>query len=272
MPIDEILESNAQLLGAWSFFARHSPAGEVLELPDVHIASSNTPWPMLNVALLKGPVETEEALQRAAAAAQRYFEPRGNGWIFAVCEDWLAPSIRPRAAELVAPYGLKVGMDTTGMVTERLVEPVRPLPALELRPVEDAHGRNAVADINALAYDVPRDMVRAALDVPAYFAGEGLGVGCVGYRDGEAVSSATVLPVDGVAYVAMVATLSAHRRQGCAEAVIRQALAEAHRTQGLQRTTLHATPEGLPVYLRMGYRAVTRIHFYMASIPPTRPS
>ena len=265
MPIDEIRESNTQFLGAWSFFARHVATGEVLELPDVHIASANIRWPMLNVAFLKAPVETEEGLQRAGAAAQRYFEPRGNGWMLAVCEDWLAPGFRPRAAELLAPYGLKTGLDTTGMVTDRLVEPVRPLPALDLRKAEDTRGRNDVADINALAYDVPRDRVRAALDVPAYFSGEGQGVGYVGHLHGEAASSATVLPVDGVAYVAMVATLGAHRRRGCAEAVIRHALDEARRTQGLQRTVLHATPAGPPVYLRMGYRAVTRIHFYMAA-------
>lgn len=265
MPIDEVLESNTQFLGAWRFFARHSPTGEVLDLPEVHIASSNAAWAMLNVAFLPAPVETEEGLQRAAAAAARYFQPRGNAWMFAVCEDWLAPELRPRTAGLLAPHGLKSGMDTTGMVTDRLVEPVRPLPPLELRQAVDSRGRRDVADLNALAYDAPRDMVREILDVPAWFAGEGLGVGYVGHRNGEAASCATVLPVDGVAYVALVATLKEHRRLGCAEAVIRQALAETHRTQGLQRTVLHATAEGQPVYLRMGYRPVTRFHFYMAA-------
>lgn len=272
MPIDEILESNTQFLGAWRFFARHSLTGEVLDLPEVHIASSNISWQMLNVAFLPAPLETEEGLQRAAAAAARYFEPRGNAWMLAVCEDWLTPGLRARAAELLAPYGLKPGMDTTGMVTDRLMEPKRPLPALELRQATDSRGRHDVADINARAYEAPRDLVRSALDVPAYFAGEGLGVGYVGHRNGEAASCATVLPVDGVAYVALVATLSEHRRLGCAEAVIRQVLAEAHRTQGLQRTVLHATAAGYPVYLRMGYRPVTRIHFYMAAQPASRPA
>ncbi|MBZ4416584.1 GNAT family N-acetyltransferase [Myxococcus sp. RHSTA-1-4] len=269
MPIDEILESNVQFLNAWRFFARHSPTGEVLDLPDVHIASSNVSWMMLNVAFLRAPLKTEEELKRAAAAAAGYFAPRGNAWMLAVCEDWLAPELRPRAAELLAPYGLKTGMDTTGMVTDRLVEPVRPLPELEFRQAVDTKGRNDVADINAHAYDAPRDMVRAALDVPAYFAGEGLGVGYVGYRNGEAASSTTVFPIDGVAYVALVATMTQHRKLGCAEAVIRKALAEAERTQGLRRTVLHATAAGYPVYLRMGYRPVTRIHFYMAAASAT---
>jgi ribosomal protein S18 acetylase RimI-like enzyme len=72
--------------------------------------------------------------------------------------------------------------------------------------------------------------------------------------------------VGEVAYIAMVATLPAHRQLGCAEAVMRHALAEAKQAWGMERTVLHATPAGLPVYQRMGYRPVTRFHFYMA--PP----
>jgi ribosomal protein S18 acetylase RimI-like enzyme len=63
----------------------------------------------------------------------------------------------------------------------------------------------------------------------------------------------------------MVATLPAHRGLGCAEAVMRHALAEAHRTWGVERTVLHATPEGLPVYRLMGYRPVTRFRVYLAA-------
>ncbi|MCP3136954.1 GNAT family N-acetyltransferase [Pyxidicoccus xibeiensis] len=268
MPIDEILESNEQFLKAWRFFARHSATGEVLDLPDVHIASSNVSWMMLNVAFLRSPLKSAEELQRAGAAAAGYFAPRGNPWMLAVCEDWLAPDFRPRAAELLAPYGLQTGMDTTGMVTDSLAAPLRPLPEVELRQAVDTKGRNDVADINAHAYDAPQDVVRAALDVPAYFAGEGQGVGYVAWRNGEAASSTTVFPIDGVAYVALVATMKQHRQVGCAEAVMRKALAEAHRTQGLSRTVLHATAAGYPVYLRMGYRPVTRIHFFMATASP----
>ena len=72
------------------------------------------------------------------------------------------------------------------------------------------------------------------------------------------------MKVDDAAYVAMVATLRAHRKLGCAEAIMRHALAEARRDWGLERTVLHATPAGLPVYRRMGYHGVTRFLFYLA--------
>jgi GNAT superfamily N-acetyltransferase len=259
----EILESHRQFLAAWGFFAQHSRKGERVDLPEVHIASANVAWPIVNAAFLPAPVETEQALERAAAAAAHYFNSRGLAWMFAVCEDWLSPALRARAGALLAPHGLKPGMEVTGMVTEHLVEPVRPLPPLDFRQATDEQGRHHIADINARSYDAPRELGREALGVPAYYAGKALGF--VGHLQGEPTSCATVVPLDGVAYVAWVATQPEYRKQGCAEAVMRHGLAEAHRTWGVRRTVLHATAAGYPVYLRMGYRPVTRFHLYMAA-------
>jgi ribosomal protein S18 acetylase RimI-like enzyme len=263
MSIDEIRESNTQLHGAWCFFARSSATGEVLDLPEVSIASSNISWSMLNAAFLQAPVETEEALERAAAAAARYFVPRGRGWMLGLCEAWVPPRLRERAGELFAVHGLKMALVATGMVAERLVPPMRPLPTLDVRQATDAWGRCHIADINARCYDMPLKVGREAFDVPALFEGDGKGY--IGFRQGEAATSAAVIRVEGVAYISMVATLPAHRQLGCAEAVMRHMLAEAHRAWGIERTVLHATPAGIPVYRRMGYRPVTRFHFYMAA-------
>jgi ribosomal protein S18 acetylase RimI-like enzyme len=208
-------------------------------------------------------VETEEALARAAAAAARYFAPGGHGWMLALCEDWVPPRLRARAEALFAPHGLTPSMVATGMVAESLAPSMRPLPVLDIRQATDTGGRRHLADINAHCYDVPLPVGREAFDVPALFSGDGRGY--VGFRQGEAATSTAVLRVDGVAYISMVATLPAHRQLGCAEAIMRHSLAEAHRVWGIERTVLHATPAGLPVYRRMGYRPVTRFHFYMAA-------
>jgi ribosomal protein S18 acetylase RimI-like enzyme len=265
MSIDEIHESNIQVHGSWRFFARNSAAGEVLDLPEVSIASSNVSWTMMNAAFLPAPVETEEALERAAATAARYFVPKGRGWMLALCEDWVSPRLRARAGEVLAPHGLKPSLVATGMVAERLAPPMRPPPGMEVRQAKDSQGRSDLADVNARCYDVPIPTGREAFDVPGLF--EGNGKGFVGYRQGEAATSAAVTRVGDVAYISMVATLPSHRQLGCAEALLRHALAEAQRAWGLQRTVLHATPAGLPVYRRMGYRPVTRFHFYLAEPP-----
>jgi ribosomal protein S18 acetylase RimI-like enzyme len=85
----------------------------------------------------------------------------------------------------------------------------------------------------------------------------------VGYVQGKAVSVAAVLRVNGIAYVAYVATLEEYRRRGYAEAVMRHSLEEARQHWGLERTVLHATEAGRPVYLRMGYLDVANFGFYM---------
>jgi ribosomal protein S18 acetylase RimI-like enzyme len=262
MAIEEIHESNTQFLGSWRLFARNTPKGEVVELPEVHIASANVAWQIMNAAFLPAPVETEDALERAAAASARFFTPRERGWTLVVCEDWLAPSLRAKAGALLARYGLKSALDTIGMVAESLVPPTQPLPALEVRQAVDTLGRYHIADINARSYEVPLEMALEALDVPAHFTGEARGY--VGFLNGKGACSTVVTPVEGVAYISLVATQPEQRRQGCAEALIRHALAEAERAWGLRRTVLHATPAGYPVYLRMGYRHVTRFHLYMS--------
>ncbi len=263
MSTDEIHESNTQFHGAWRFFARHSVAGEVLDLPEVSIASSNVPWPMMNVAFLPAPVETEEELTRAAAAAASFFVPKRRTWMLALCEDWVPPRLRERAGALFAPHGLKPSMQATGMVAERLAPSMRPQPMLEVRQAKDSAGRRDIADVNARCYDVPLEAGHKTFDVPSLFSGDSKGF--VGYRQGQAATSAAVIRVDDVAYIFMVATLPAHRQLGCAEAVMRRALDEAKRAWGIERTVLHATPAGIPVYRRMGYRPVTRFHFYMAA-------
>ncbi|WP_224240248.1 GNAT family N-acetyltransferase [Hyalangium gracile] len=233
----------------------------MVETPEVYIASANVPWGIMNAAFLPNPVETEVALERSAAAAIRYFAPRKNGWMYVVCEDWLSPGLRPKAAALLEAQGLKQLMSTTGMVAEHLKTPTRELPSIEVRHATDTEALGHIADINAVAYASPLEVARQSVVVPALFQGNSRGY--VGYVDGKAVSVAAVVRVQDVAYVGYVATLADQRRRGYAEAVMRQGLADARRVWGLERTVLHATEAGHPVYLRMGYRDVTRFAFYM---------
>jgi predicted N-acetyltransferase YhbS len=69
--------------------------------------------------------------------------------------------------------------------------------------------------------------------------------------------------VDGYRYVAMVATAPAVQRRGHGAAVMREALEVAARNHGRTPTVLHATAAGLPVYERMGYRAISNHTVYM---------
>jgi ribosomal protein S18 acetylase RimI-like enzyme len=255
------LESNAQFRGAWRHFASRSPKGEVADKPEVYIASANVPWGMLNAAFLPKPVETEAELERSVAAAARHFASNTTGWTYLACDDWMAPAVREKAPAVFAAYRLKRALSAMGMVAERLKPSTRPPPSLEVRQADSEEALRHIADINAVAYDAPLEVARASVVVPAIFQGEGRGY--VGYVQGKAASVAAVIRVDGIAYVAYVATLAEYRRRGYAEAVMRHGLEEARRHWGVERTVLHATEAGRPVYLRMGYQDVANFGFYM---------
>nr|WP_163993223.1 GNAT family N-acetyltransferase [Pyxidicoccus caerfyrddinensis] len=261
----EIDESHAQYRGSWRLLALGSPAGEVVERPEVFIAAGHVSWALMNAAFLRAPVDSDQALSAAAASAARYFSQGRHGWAFVLGDDWMTPQVRERAESILAWYGLEPAMSVTGMVAERLVEPAHPPSPFDIRPVRDAWTREALSDINSSCYDVPRDVGREAFAVESLYGPDHQGF--VGCRDGGAATSASVLRVDGVAYIAMVATLPPYRRQGGAELVMRHALAAARRDWGLERTVLHATDAGLPVYRRMGYRPVTRFRMYLAPAP-----
>ncbi|MSQ68498.1 MAG: GNAT family N-acetyltransferase [Gammaproteobacteria bacterium] len=73
-----------------------------------------------------------------------------------------------------------------------------------------------------------------------------------------------VLPQNGVLYVGWVATAAAYRRRGLADLVMRRALEQATRDTGITRTALHATADGYPGYLQLGYRSVEKFALYGA--------
>jgi hypothetical protein len=152
------------------------------------------------------------------------------------------------------------------MVAAQLASPARPLPEVDVRRIDDEQGRLALADLNAAAYDVSSVWVRGAVasealwHTPLY--------GYVAYVDGHPVSTAFAVPLHGVLYVGFVATALAHRRRGLAELVMRRSLEDATQATGITRTALHATADGYPVYLRMGYQPVDTFALYVP-IPGT---
>jgi GNAT superfamily N-acetyltransferase len=261
----DVLESNTLFHEAWKRYAHACPKGEVVQPSEALIAACHVPWSIMNIAFLPTPEGTETGLGRALDTAAGYFTPRGLAWMFALAWDWLTPSLSSRAAEVCAGRGLVLTMETVGMVAEQLAPSVWPVPALELRFVTDAEGAQHVADIHAAAYGAPVDTARKSLAIPALFQGESRAY--LGYEKGQYVASAAVMRLGDVAYIGYVATRPDFQGKGYAEALIRLALKDAKRLWGLERTALHATLSGLPVYERLGYREVTRFGLYAPRSP-----
>jgi hypothetical protein len=253
----EVRESHEQLSAAWSLYTRCSGAGEVVDMDGLRIANARQPWFLMNAALLTEPVPSQANLAARAHAAIEYFGREHHPWFLAGSQQWLGNG----APETLARLGLTQALTIVGMVAAQLASPARPLPEVDVRRIDDEQGRLALADLNAAVYDVSSAWVRGAV------AGEALWhtpvYGYVAYVDGHPVSTAFAVPLYGVLYVGYVATALTHRRRGLAELVMRRSLEDATQETGITRTALHATADGYPVYLRMGYRPVDAFALYV---------
>ncbi len=255
-----IEESHRQLEGAWSYFAQQLPGGSVSRGRGILITDGQSPLPFMNMAFVTEPVSGDEDLRDRIEQAAAYFRQHGLHWMLTASDDALGSVGADGLAAAAAAAGLQYMMPMEGMVAAALKPPARPLPPLEMRRVSDAPTRQAVSDLNAAGYDMPGDMMASAVTVPTLWDEVH---GLVGYAGGEPASTASVCVIDGVAYVALVATHPAHQKRGYAEAVMRQALADTRDAHGCERTVLHATPAGRPVYTRMGYEDVVTYHIYV---------
>jgi len=255
----EVRESHEQFREAWSLFARCSAAGEVFDMEGLRIANARHPWFLLNAAVLTAPAPSQADLAERAQAAITYFGSEHRPWFLTGSKEWLGDG----APETLSGLGLTEALTVVGMVTEQLESPARPLPDVETRRIDDEAGRIALADLNADAYHVSSDWARTAVAGKSLWQTPLYGyVACV---DGDPVSTASAMPLNGILYVAFVATDIAHRRRGLAELVMRRCLEDATRETGILRTALHATADGYPVYIRMGYRAVDEFPVYVGS-------
>jgi GNAT superfamily N-acetyltransferase len=261
-PDSLVAESHRQIQEAWRYFATQLPDGSVATSRGLLVTNGRSPLPFMNAAFLTEPVVDDADLRERLDCAAGEFRQYGVPSVFMIADDLLPAPIAANLGSVAGEFGLQHLMPMTGMVADALQPPVRALPALECRPVVDDQTRRAVGDINGAGYDMPGDLMNTAVAVPELWTDL---VGVVGYVDGEPVSTASVARVDNVAYVCLVATCPGHQGKGYAEAVMRQALADARVRWGIERTVLHATPAGRPVYARMGYAPTNEFQVYIGA-------
>lgn len=84
----------------------------------------------------------------------------------------------------------------------------------------------------------------------------------IGRLGNMAVGTTSLVLTGRVASVWNVGTHVLYRRQGVAERLVRQALCEA-RSTGYTASMLLSSREGLPLYLRMGYRTLSTLRIFV---------
>ncbi|MCC6367213.1 MAG: GNAT family N-acetyltransferase [Bryobacterales bacterium] len=254
---------NENLRNALAAFSHVRYSGEVAEAPGVSLVHAGVNYSLFNTALLTepvpgGPVSFKNVLDEA----ESFFGKRSAPWSLWFCDDLFTASERRRSRISMATRGLRLMMEAPGMIARQVSEPDRALPDdFDCYPVGDTRTRSGFSRIMAEAFQVPPGM---ADDV---YAGERLWQGplrgFIAYVDDEPVSTTgIVLGGDSIGVYA-VATMPRMQRRGYGEALMRRALEQVRLETGITRSVLQSSAAGYQLYLRMGYRNMTRFSVYV---------
>jgi GNAT superfamily N-acetyltransferase len=239
----------ANFLAHLTYPHRSTPGMRVVEGAGWVLSDSGLPDDSFNTVYLRGlPTPADGA---GLAGALSHF--RSRGLPFAV---WVAPGADEGTADALAGLGLRLAEEEPGLALDlrdwRPREGDGPVEVLVARDEDRlaAYGRVLAAlreppDENIAAFF--RQTADAVLvpDCPLSLL--------VGYAAGVPVATCELVVVDGVAGLYNVATLGSHQRRGIGTAMVAAALDEALR-RGCDLAILQASPDGLPVYRRLGFR------------------
>jgi GNAT superfamily N-acetyltransferase len=260
--VSEYFLVERNLRAAMKFFGRASGAGDITERDGMLLIDSGVGYSVFNIAMLTAPVRSAEFLAARIRSAAEHYASRGARWSMWLCEEMLDAPVRPRIPALFGAEGLRRLTDAPGMIAARLRPPVRPLPLVESRRVNDAATRGDFAHITSLNFDIPFATCQVVYGNPGAWAHDYHGY--VAYVRGAPVASAAVVVAEDSIGLYSVSTLAQFRHKGFAEALMRQVIESYSEQTGLERTVLQATRLGYEMYVKMGYRPVSRFVVYMS--------
>jgi ribosomal protein S18 acetylase RimI-like enzyme len=254
-PICQIEENLVEALAAWG----RLPKAQARHEPDRLEYVTRAPYPLFNgVARARLPAED---LDRRIEDVLAPFRRRRLPMMW-----WVGPHSEP--ADLgprLEAHGLIHAGGDVGMAM-----PLAALPGEAPRPegfaIQAVEGREGLArwvETMAAGYGLRRT-TRAA--VRRLWLSGGLADGAhrhyLGLLEGRPVATAQSFVGAGVVGVYWVSTLPEARRRGIGTAMTHRALEEA-RGMGLDIGVLHATPMGVSLYERLGFRECCRIDHYV---------
>lgn len=233
----------AGLVETFRRLARISERGWIEERDHVVSVASGMPVAAFNPTFIVGPPRDPAA---AFERVRAFFDRTAVAGEVNASGDTVGA-----IADAARSAGFVAGHRVPCMVLAPLVATTPAIPAMELRRVENAPALRTFNDICAEAFGFDRQIL-AVLDGPTVLEVPGFGFH-LGLVDGRAVGTAMTSCIDGVALIFNVATLPSHRRRGIGEAMTWCAVHHGIEA-GCDLAFLQASPDGLPLYERMGFR------------------
>jgi GNAT superfamily N-acetyltransferase len=247
----------ANLVGWWRYVGR-SPKAEFHDSPEVTWLLTGIQEPFLNPVLCtEAQVDDIDALIKKTLA---HFRSRG------VTKFYWWTDLGSQPADLgqrLMDHGLTYRDGGPGMAVDLLeLNEDLPTPAgLTIEPVEDTEALRKWAYASIVGFGAPETDVDLWFDL---FAGLGFDLplrNYLGILNGKPVATSELFLGAGVAGIYVVATLPDARRRGIGAAMTLAPLRDA-RAMGFRVGILHASPMGLGVYHRLGFREYCRMSHY----------
>lgn len=240
---------------------RRSRAGTILENGGVLLYASAHEAPgLFNGAIrISQHAEARELLTRARA----FFGPRRRGYTV-----WALEGPDDDLAEAAAAEGLVHATTGPEMVLTRPIAE-RPLPVdVSVRMVETESDLRAMHDVLREGFGtigVPGDVWQAVWpDVDSVHA-EHITTALAFWRGRPAATAMAVLG-RSVGQLLNVSTIPEARRQSLGE-IVSRTVTNAAFERGVAAVSLQATPDGEPLYARMGYEEIGRYRWYVKMTP-----
>lgn len=221
----------------------HRDSGLVARFGSVQVASMGLPVGFLNPIFALEPNYAPNDLAEALAAV------RGRSLPFVV-------HIRRHLDTTPTSIARELGLEQTAVLPGMALPFPATAPAgpqgLRVRQVVDTATYAAGLAVAAEGFGMPLAFAEVAFP-QSMFEDDGIR-GYVGYLDEEPVATATSIQLGPVLGIYNVATVPTRRRSGYGAAVTWRAIADAD--PATIAVVLQSSPDGLPVYQRMGFRTV----------------
>lgn len=237
--------------------ARATPGGLVHEEGGLVFFVPGHRFPVGGTGVMR--TDPAVAADEVITRAREFFAPRGSGYTFCLMQHRDGDIIDALEAAGVSRFSNSPGM----AVEHRL--PDAPLPAgVTFDRVEDAAGAHDFGLVSGAAYatyGMPPQVAHAQFEDERMLAQPHVAA-FVARLDGTPVAAAMTLVSHGVSGIYWVGTTPEARGRGLAEACTRLAT-NAGFDLGARVAALQASVMGEPIYLRMGYREITRYPWYV---------